>query len=132
MAVHHRGRSLGSARHRHLVLISPTAGRRRTGLTADQKAWLSSRLESEIAAKQAVTHLTLGQALASPKVLTLSLIYFGFVGALYGMQFWLPQIVKAFGFSNAQTGFVTAVPICFGTVCDDPVGAAFGCHARNA
>jgi cyanate permease len=49
-------------------------------------------------------------------VLTLSLIYFGFVGALYGMQFWLPQIVKAFGYSNAQTGFVTAVPYLFGTV----------------
>jgi MFS family permease len=32
------------------------------------------------------------------------------------MQFWLPQIVKAFGFSNAQTGFVIAVPYLFGTV----------------
>src|SRR6267154_4346777 len=85
-------------------------------LTADQKAWLSSRLESEIAAKQAAKHLTLGQALCSSKVLTLSLIYFGFVAALYGMQFWLPQIVKAFGFSNAQTGFVTAVPYLFGAV----------------
>ena len=49
-------------------------------------------------------------------MITLSLIYFGFVGALYGMQFWLPQIVKAFGFSNAQTGFVTAVPYLFGTI----------------
>jgi D-galactonate transporter len=85
-------------------------------LTPAQKAWLSSKLESEIAAKQAAQHLSLGQALASPKVLTLSLIYFGFVAALYGMQFWLPQIVKAFGFSNAQTGFVTAVPYLFGTV----------------
>ena len=85
-------------------------------LTADQKAWLSSKLESEIAAKNAAQHLTLGQALASPKVITLSLIYFGFVAALYGMQFWLPQIVKAFGFSNAQTGFITAVPYLFGTV----------------
>jgi MFS transporter, ACS family, tartrate transporter len=85
-------------------------------LTTEQKAWLASRLESETAAKQAATHLTLGQALASPKVLILSLIYFGFVAALYGVQFWLPQIVKAFGFSNAQTGFVTAVPYLFGTV----------------
>ena len=85
-------------------------------LTTEQKAWLSSRLEGETAAKQAAAHLTLAQALASPKVITLSLIYFGFVGALYGMQFWLPQIVKAFGFSNAQTGFVTAVPYLFGCV----------------
>src|ERR1700742_3269085 len=85
-------------------------------LTAEQRSWLSSRLKREVAAKQAANHLSLGQALASPKVLMLSLIYFGFVAALYGMQFWLPQIVKAFGFSNAQTGFVTAVPYLFGTV----------------
>jgi nitrate/nitrite transporter NarK len=49
-------------------------------------------------------------------VLTLSLIYFGFVAALYGMQFWFPQIVKAFGFSNVETGFVTAIPYLFGTI----------------
>src|SRR6195952_5457649 len=85
-------------------------------LTAEQKAWLASKLEAEIAAKQATKHLTLGQALSSPKVITLSLIYFGFVAALYGMQFWLPQIVKAFGFSNLQTGFVTAVPSLLGTI----------------
>src|SRR5882672_4137691 len=85
-------------------------------LTSEQKAWLSAKLESEIAAKQAATHPTLGQALSSAKVLTLCAVYFGFVGALYGMQFWLPQIVKAFGFSNAQTGFVTAVPYLFGAV----------------
>jgi ACS family tartrate transporter-like MFS transporter len=85
-------------------------------LTTEQRAWLSSRLESEVTAKQAVTHPSLGQALTSPKVLMLSLIYFGFVAALYGMQFWLPQIVKAFGFSNAQTGFVTAVPYLFGSI----------------
>ena len=85
-------------------------------LTAEQKAWLAAKLEAEIAAKQAVSHLTLGQALSSPKVITLSLIYFGFVGALYGMQFWLPQIVKAFGLSNVQTGFVTAIPYLFGTI----------------
>jgi MFS transporter, ACS family, tartrate transporter len=85
-------------------------------LTAEQRSWLSSQLQREVAAKQAANHLSLGQALASPKVLMLSLIYFGFVAALYGMQFWLPQIVKAFGFSNAQTGFVTAVPYLFGSI----------------
>jgi len=85
-------------------------------LTVEQKAWLSARLNSEIAAKQAVKNLTLGEALRSSKVIALSLIYFGFVAALYGMQFWLPQIVKAFGLTNAQTGFVTAIPYFFGTI----------------
>ncbi|MGY2904287.1 MFS transporter [Bradyrhizobium sp. URHC0002] len=85
-------------------------------LTKEQKAWLAAKLQAEVATKQAAQHLTLGQALSSPKVITLSLIYFGFVGALYGMQFWLPQIVKAFGLTNAQTGFVTAIPYLFGTI----------------
>ena len=85
-------------------------------LTAEQKAWLASKLNAEIAAKQAAKHLTLGEALSSPKVIMLSLVYFGFVAALYGMQFWLPQIVKAFGLTNAQTGFVTAIPYVFGTI----------------
>jgi MFS transporter, ACS family, tartrate transporter len=85
-------------------------------LSAEQKAWLAARLDAEIAAKQAAKHLTLGEALSSPKVIMLSLVYFGFVAALYGMQFWLPQIVKAFGLTNAQTGFVTAIPYVFGTI----------------
>ncbi|MDB5630095.1 MAG: permease, partial [Tardiphaga sp.] len=85
-------------------------------LTAEQKAWLSAKLASEQAAKHSSGHMTLRQALTSSKVLVLSAVYFGFVAALYGMQFWLPQIVKAFGFSNAQTGFVTAVPYLFGAI----------------
>jgi MFS transporter, ACS family, tartrate transporter len=89
---------------------------RASWLTAEQKAWLAAKLNAETAAKQAAKHLTLGEALSSPKVIALSLIYFGFVGALYGMQFWLPQIVKAFGLTNAQTGFVTAIPYLFGTI----------------
>jgi D-galactonate transporter len=85
-------------------------------LSAQQKAWLASKLSAELAAKQAAHQMTLAEALSSPKVIVLSLIYFGFVAALYGMQFWLPQIVKAFGLTNVQTGFVTAIPYLFGTV----------------
>lgn len=87
-----------------------------TWLSAEQKQWLATKLASEEAAKDAAHGMTLGQALASPKVLVLSLIYFGFVGALYGMQFWLPTIVKAFGLTNLQTGFVTAIPYLFGSI----------------
>ncbi|QND74599.1 MFS transporter [Tardiphaga robiniae] len=85
-------------------------------LTPDQKMWLSDKLEGERLAKESAHGMTLGQALSSPKVLMLSVVYFGFVGALYGMQFWLPQIVKAFGFTNLQTGFVTAIPYLFGSI----------------
>ena len=91
-------------------------------LSVEQKAWLKAKLDAEGAAKQAARHFTLFEALCSPKVLALSAIYFGFVAALYGMQFWLPQIVKAFGLSNAQTGFVTAIPYVVGP-CALTVGA---------
>jgi MFS transporter, ACS family, tartrate transporter len=87
-----------------------------TWLSTEQKQWLATRLASEETARDAAHGMTLGQALASPKVLVLSLVYFGFVGALYGMQFWLPTIVKAFGLSNLQTGFVTAIPYLFGSI----------------
>lgn len=85
-------------------------------LTPDQKMWLADKLESERTVKESAHGMSLGQALTSPKVLMLSVIYFGFVAALYGMQFWLPQIVKAFGFTNVQTGFVTAIPYAFGSI----------------
>ena len=85
-------------------------------LSPQQKSWLAAKLNAETTAKQAAKHMTLGEALSSPKVIVLSLVYFGFVAALYGMQFWLPQIVKAFGLTNAQTGFVTAIPYLFGTI----------------
>ncbi|MBC7586015.1 MAG: MFS transporter [Tardiphaga sp.] len=87
-----------------------------TWLSAEQKAWLEQRIDAEVAAKKEAGQLTLWQTMASGRVLMLSLIYFCFVAALYGMQFWLPQIVKAFGFSNVQTGFVTAIPYAFGSV----------------
>ena len=51
------------------------------------------------------------------QVLALALVYFGLVACNYGVGFWLPQIVKAFGLSNAMTGWVTAIPYA--------VGAAF-------
>ena len=41
-------------------------------------------------------------------------MYFGNVACLYGTSFFLPQIVKEFGLSNLETGFVAAVPYVVG------------------
>ncbi len=87
-----------------------------TWLPDDQRQWLVAKLATEEAARASKHGMTLTEALTQPKVLALSVVYFGFVAALYGMQFWLPQIVKAFGLTNLQTGFVTAVPYAFGAV----------------
>ncbi len=79
-----------------------------------EKQWIVSALAHDRAANK-TPHMTLVQALGSATVLLMSLAYFGFVAALYGMQFWLPQIVQAFGLSNAETGFVAAVPYVVAT-----------------
>jgi MFS transporter, ACS family, tartrate transporter len=85
-------------------------------LSPAQKSWLDARLASERASVEAASKLSLGEALRSAKVVTLSFAYFGLLAGLYGVQFWLPQIVKGFGLSNLQTGFVSALPFAFGAL----------------
>ncbi len=83
-------------------------------LPADGRAWLANRLELEERQRVAAQHFTVMQALLNPKVLGLALVYFGAVACNYGIGFFLPQIVKGFGLSNLQTGFVTAIPYVVG------------------
>ena len=85
-------------------------------LEPDERAWLDRRLAAEIKQKEDVHGLSVVQALLNPRVLALSLVYFGAVAANYGTGFWLPQIVKGFGLSNLQTGFVSAAPYVVGTI----------------
>jgi ACS family tartrate transporter-like MFS transporter len=83
-------------------------------LAPDQRTWLATRLDMEEKQRTAAQHFTVMQALLNPRVLALSLVYFGAVACNYGIGFFLPQIVKGFGLSNAQTGFVTAIPYIVG------------------
>ena len=85
-------------------------------LEPDERAWLDRRLAAEIKQKEDVHGLSVVQSLLNPRVLALSLVYFGAVAANYGTGFWLPQIVKGFGLSNLQTGFVSAAPYVVGTI----------------
>ena len=50
-------------------------------------------------------------ALRDPRLIALGIANFAFSVAAYGIYLWLPQIVRAMGFSNAATGFVVA--LCF-------------------
>jgi len=87
-----------------------------TWLAADEREWLATRLAAEQAQREAAHHIGVMQALANPKVLALAVVYFGAVATNYGTAFWLPQIIKAFGVSNVQTGLITAIPYVVGTI----------------
>ncbi len=85
-------------------------------LTAEERNSITSRLDAERAGREAIRKFSLGEALTHPRVLGLSLVYFGVVTGLYGLGFWLPQIVKASGLSTSMTGWVVAIPYVFSAI----------------
>ncbi len=85
-------------------------------LPADERVWLIDRLQSERRQREAARNYSVMQALTNGRVLAVSLVYFGAVACNYGFSFFLPTIVKNFGLSNLQTGFVVALPYLVGTV----------------
>jgi MFS transporter, ACS family, tartrate transporter len=85
-------------------------------LAPDERAWLAERLALEQRQRQAVHDYSVMQALLNPRVLGLSLVYFGAVATNYGLSFFLPQIVKAFGLTTFLTTLVSAAPYAVGLI----------------
>jgi ACS family tartrate transporter-like MFS transporter len=82
--------------------------------------WLSDReksvVEAALAREQQGTHTRLLPMLSDPRVWLLAVPDFGIVLGLYGLNLWLPQMVKEMGFSNLETGFVVAAPYLVSSV----------------
>jgi D-galactonate transporter len=85
-------------------------------LAPDERSWLAERLTLERRQRESVHEFTVGQALVNPKVIALSLVYFGAVATNYGLGFFLPQIVKTFGLTTFMTTVVAAIPYAVGTI----------------
>lgn len=79
-------------------------------LADDEKEWLTATMKEEEAQRSASSAHNPLKALADPRVLALSLVYFGTSAGLYTLGIWSPQIIKAFGLSSLATGFVNALP----------------------
>jgi ACS family tartrate transporter-like MFS transporter len=80
-------------------------------LTAEQRAWLAERIETESVAAKTRHGLGLGAALTHPTVWLLALIMFCCQTGSYGLTLWVPTIVKGLsGFTNLEVGFFSAIP----------------------
>jgi ACS family tartrate transporter-like MFS transporter len=79
-------------------------------LNDEERSWLISTLETERRLVEAKRKVSLWESFWNPKVLWLTLNYFGIVTASVGMLLFLPQIIKQLGLTNMQVGWVTMIP----------------------
>jgi ACS family tartrate transporter-like MFS transporter len=85
-------------------------------LTSDEKTWLQRELDGERRAIEGTRTYSLWQALLSPRVMSLSILFLGIGIASVGMVAFLPQIIKALGVSNMMTGVFVSIPYIVGSI----------------
>ena len=77
-------------------------------LTPEQRQWISRRLEEEKPPNP--QSVSLGEAVRSRTVLLLAVAAFLSYFTGYAVIFWLPTVLKSFGFSDVRVGVLGAVP----------------------
>jgi len=99
------------------LLLAPVVLRRlddrpetATWLSETERTWLTTTLAAESRPRPDAHH-DLRAAFGSPRLWALAAIYFSIVLAIYGVSFWLPQILQALGTtSSATVALVSAIP----------------------
>src|SRR3954447_22805388 len=87
-------------------------GPEHAGWLADgERRWLAERLGGEEQVRLRRERHTLGEVFKDRRVLAFALLYFTMVINVYGLSFWVGEIVdKVGGLSDVGKGFVTAIP----------------------
>ncbi|MEY4761711.1 MAG: permease [Pseudomonadota bacterium] len=89
----------------------PESPRDARWLSDEEKRALTARIEFEHAATHARHGLGIGAALLHPTVWLLGLVLFCCQCGSYGLNLWIPQIVKGLsGSSDLLVGFISALP----------------------
>ena len=88
----------------------PDRPRHASWLSRDEAQALEDRLAEQAHETRQHGYEGLGQALLNPRVLLLGITYLCLVIGLYGIGFWMPQVIKTIGLSNLQIGLLTAMP----------------------
>ena len=85
-------------------------------LTPAERDWLRVRLAAERERAVRVPHMSVWKVIREKHVLVMALVYAGPAAASSGLAVWMPLIIKSYGLTNLQTGFVTAVPYLIAAV----------------
>jgi MFS transporter, ACS family, tartrate transporter len=84
-------------------------------LAPAEREWLEARLRSEREAAIG-RHLRTTRAIMSPQLVLLTLVSLLIGFGVYGKGFFLPLMLKTFGFSNLAVGYLTSVPAAAGII----------------
>ena len=96
-----------------------------TWLPPENRAWLEATMARERAEVEAIhSPLSVWRGLVDARVWLLCFTYFGFGTISYSMGYFLPLIVKGWGVSNFQVGWIVAVPAIVG-ICAMIAGSYF-------
>lgn len=107
-----------------LFLRLPNGPEEAKWLNAGEKRWLLDRLEQDRVAAGPSAHTSFAQALTDPRVLVLCFVYFTHVLAGYGLDFFLPTLIKG-SFKESSSfvvGCITGVPAIFAIIIMGPYG----------
>jgi MFS family permease len=85
-------------------------------LTAEQRNWLTARLDKERQEKKAVEHTSIWKLFRSKEVLGMALVCSAASAAGTVLGIWQPQLLKSFGLTLMQTGLVNSVPYVIAAV----------------
>jgi ACS family tartrate transporter-like MFS transporter len=99
--------ALGAA----VIRVLPDNPEQARWLRRDERRVLIAVLDSERQLRSAASRHTLAHGLRDARVWLLAAIYFGMVTGLYGVNLWLPQIIRhVAGAGDLAVGVIAAVP----------------------
>ena len=93
-----------------LVLALPNRPEDARFLSAEEKAVLTGLMSRERAERERVERFSVWQAMTDGRVWAMCLIALGLVIGTTGAAIWMPQLIKQFGLTTMQVGFVAAIP----------------------
>jgi MFS family permease len=85
-------------------------------LAADESSWLNAKLMSEVKKIEAKQSHSLLAAFTNPTVILMAMMYFSNVCLVNSILFFLPQIVKGFGYSMSMVGTLMIIPNALGLI----------------
>jgi MFS family permease len=97
------------------LVVLPSLPKNAKWLPAEEKVWLENEMHAQEKSVED-RHIPLRKLLVSKKILILSLVYASTAAISQGLSLWQPQMIKSFGLTNTQVGWINAIPFAVAVI----------------